>query len=196
MTGVGGQRPARRAARQVVLALGSNLGDRLATMQAGIDNLAAAPGLDMRAVSAVFETSPVGGPGQPDYLNAVLLAVSALPGEDILGYTQAAEHAQARVRSVRWGPRTLDIDIISIDDETSDDPKLTLPHPRAHERAFVLLPWHDVDPGATLPGFGKVGGLIEGPGSDPAVAGGAGGVWRRGDLRLTVRPQATTNQGG
>ena len=196
MTGVRGQQPARSVDREVVLALGSNLGDRLATMQAGIDDLAAAPGLDLRAVSAVFETSPVGGPGQPDYLNAVLLAVSALPGHDILRYTQAAEHAQGRVRTIRWGPRTLDIDIIAIDDEISDEADLTLPHPRAHERAFVLLPWHDVDPGATLPGFGPVAGLIPGPGSDHAAAGGAGAVWRRGDLRLAVRPQATTNQGG
>jgi 2-amino-4-hydroxy-6-hydroxymethyldihydropteridine diphosphokinase len=196
MRRAGGQRPARRAARQVVLALGSNVGDRLAAMQAGVDDLAAAPGLDLRAVSAVYETSPVGGPDQPDYLNAVLLAVSALPGQEILCYTQAAEHAQGRVRTVRWGPRTLDIDIIAVDDEVSDDQGLTLPHPRAHERAFVLLPWHDVDPGATLPGFGPIAGLIAGPGSDPGSSGGAGTVRRRDDLRLTVRPQATTNQGG
>ena len=182
--------------RQVVLALGSNLGDRLATLQAGIDDLAAAPGLDLRAVSAVFETSPVGGPDQPDYLNAVLLAVSALPGQEILRRTQAAEQAEGRVRSVRWGPRTLDVDIIAVDDETSDDPDLTLPHPRAHERAFVLLPWHDVDPGATLPGFGPVAALIAGRASDPGASGGAGTIRRRDDLRLTVRPQEPTNQGG
>ncbi|HEX6930544.1 MAG TPA: 2-amino-4-hydroxy-6-hydroxymethyldihydropteridine diphosphokinase [Streptosporangiaceae bacterium] len=179
--------------RQVVLALGSNLGDRLATIQAGIDDLAAAPGLDLRAVSAVFETSPVGGPDQPDYLNAVLLAVSALPGLEILRCTQAAERAQGRTRTVRWGPRTLDIDIIAIDDEISDDPALTLPHPRAHERAFVLLPWHDVDPGATLPGFGQVAGLIAGPGAGASCA---GTIRRRDDLRLTVRPQPKTTQGG
>ncbi len=187
-------------ARQVVLALGSNLGDRLATIQAGIDDLAVAPGIALRSVSAVFETSPVGGPDQPDYLNAVLLAVSALPGLEILRHTQAAEHAQGRVRTVRWGPRTLDIDIISCDDEISDDPRLTLPHPRAHERAFVLLPWHDVDPGATLPGRGPVAGLLARLGSDAdadRTADGAGGtVRRRDDLRLTVRPQATPNQGG
>ena len=190
--------PASRLAppRQVVLALGSNLGDRLATLQAGIDDLADAPGLDLRAVSAVFETSPVGGPDQPDYLNAVLLAVSALPAKEILARTQAAERAQGRVRSVRWGPRTLDVDIIAVDDETSDDRDLTLPHPRAHERAFVLLPWHDVDPGATLPGFGPVAALIAGPASDPGASGGAGTIRRRDDLRLTVRPQEPTSQGG
>ncbi len=187
-------------ARQVVLALGSNLGDRLATIQAGIDDLAVAPGIALRSVSAVFETSPVGGPDQPDYLNAVLLAVSALPGMEILRHTQAAEHAQGRVRTVRWGPRTLDIDIISCDDEISADPRLTLPHPRAHERAFVLLPWHDVDPGATLPGRGPVAELLAKLGSDAdaeRTADGAGGtVRRRDDLRLTVQPQATPNQGG
>jgi 2-amino-4-hydroxy-6-hydroxymethyldihydropteridine diphosphokinase len=195
MTNGAGQQPPLRG-RQVVLALGSNLGDRLATMQAGIDDLAAVPGLDLRAVSAVFETSPVGGPDQPDYLNVVLLAVSALPAREILRYTQAAEHAQGRVRTVRWGPRTLDIDIIAVGEEVSDDPALTLPHPRAHERAFVLLPWHDVDPGATLPGAGQVAGLVAGPGSDHAAGGGARAVRRRDDLRLTVRPQAPTNQGG
>jgi len=177
------------ATRQVVLALGSNLGDRVATMQAGIDDLAAAPDIELRAVSAVFETSPVGGPDQPDYLNAVVLAASALPCGEILRQTQAAEHAQGRVRTVRWGARTLDIDIIACGDEVSDDPVLTLPHPRAHKRAFVLVPWHDVDPGASLPGYGPVAGLL-------AALGAGGTIRRRDDLRLTVRPQANANQGG
>lgn len=196
------------ATRRVVLALGSNIGDRLASIQAGIDHLAGVPGIDPRGVSAVFETSPVGGPDQPDYLNAVLLACSALPCEQILRHTQAAEQAQGRVRTVRWGPRTLDIDIIACGDEVSDDPRLTLPHPRAHERSFVLLPWHDVDPGATLPGAGPVANLLaalgtaaDGAGGGANSAGGgansAGGtVRRRDDLRLTVRPQADANQGG
>lgn len=184
--------------RLVVLALGSNLGDRLANLQAGIDALAAAPGITATAVSAVFETSPVGGPSQPDYLNAVLLADSDLPAAQLLSRCQAAEQAQGRERRVRWGPRTLDVDIIACGEETSDDPRLTLPHPRAHERAFVLVPWHDVDPDASLPGFGPVAGLIArlGTGSGPAAGTGVGAVWRRGDLRLTVRPQARANQGG
>jgi 2-amino-4-hydroxy-6-hydroxymethyldihydropteridine diphosphokinase len=182
---------AARPARQLVLALGSNLGDRLATLQAGIDDLADVPDIALRAVSAVFETSPVGGPDQPDYLNAVLLAGSTLPCREILRCTQAAEQAQGRVRTLRWGPRTLDIDIIACGDEISDDPELTLPHPRAHERAFVLLPWHDVDPAATLPGSGPVADLVAG-----LRSGTAGTIRRRGDLRLTVRPQASANQGG
>lgn len=177
------------ASRRVVFALGSNLGDRLASLQAGIDDLAGVPGIDLERVSAVFETSPVGGPGQPNYLNAVLLAASALPCEEILRHAQAAEHAHGRVRTVRWGPRTLDIDIIACGEEISADPALTLPHPRAHERAFVLLPWHDVDPGATLPGAGQVADLL-------AALGACGTVRRRADLRLTVRPQTDANQGG
>ena len=189
-------------ARQLVLALGSNLGDRLATLQAGIDALADVPGIALTAVSAVFETSPVGGPEQPDYLNAVLLAESTLPCQAILRLTQAAERALGRVRTVRWGPRTLDIDIIACGEEISDDPALTLPHPRAHERAFVLLPWRDVDPGATLPGSGQVADLVSRLGSglgddgDTGQDGTAGTIRRRGDLRLTVRPQARSNQGG
>ena len=179
-----------RHVRQLVLALGSNLGERLATMQAGVDALAGVPGIALQAVSAVFETSPVGGPDQPDYLNAVLLASSMLPCLEILRCTQAAEHAQGRVRTVRWGPRTLDIDIIACGEEVSDDPTLTLPHPRAHERAFVLLPWHDVDPAATLPGYGKIADLVASLGSGTART-----VRRRSDLRLAVRPEAPADRG-
>lgn len=177
-------------ARQIVLALGSNLGDRLATLQAGINELTQAPGIALRAVSAVFETRPVGGPDQPDYLNAILLATSTLPCQEVLRFTQAAEHAQGRVRTVRWGPRTLDIDIIVCGDEVSADPVLTLPHPRAHERAFVLLPWHDVDPAAILPGSAPVADLVTG--LPPETT---GTVRRRGDLRLTVRPEASGRPG-
>ena len=104
------------------------------------------------AVSPVYETAPVGGPAQPDYLNAVLVAATSLPARAVLDRGQAAEAARRRVRGQRWGPRTLDVDVIVYGDAVSDDPELTLPHPRAHERAFVLAPWHDVDPGAVIPG--------------------------------------------
>jgi 2-amino-4-hydroxy-6-hydroxymethyldihydropteridine diphosphokinase len=147
------------AARTIVLALGSNLGDRLANLQRGLAILCA-PGLRCTAVSAVFETAPVGGPAQDDYLNAVLLAVSALPATEILARCQQAEAALHRVRAVRWGPRTLDVDIIACGDEISADPALTLPHPRAHERAFVLAPWLDVAPDAVLPGQGSIARLL------------------------------------
>lgn len=188
--------------RQVVLALGSNLGDRLANLQAGIDLLTAGPGITPTAVSAVFETSPFGAPevlDQPDYLNAVLLAASDRPAPEILARCQAAEHARGRIRTARWGPRTLDIDIITCGDETSDDPRLTLPHPRAHERAFVLVPWHDADPDAVLPGSGRIAGLIaalETAPVDTAAGAAARTVRRRSDLRLTTKAQAPASQGG
>ncbi len=152
--------------RRVVLALGSNLGDRLANLQAGIDELARGPGLRPAAVSRVYETTPVGGPPQPDYLNAVLIAVSALPAADILLRCLAAERALHRARTVRWGARTLDVDVIACGEETSDDPVLTLPHPRARERAFVLVPWLDADPGARLPGDGPVALLAAASGGE------------------------------
>ena len=145
--------------RPVVLSLGSNLGDRMANLQLGLDVLGAS-GLACRAVSGVYLAAPVGGPAQDDFLNAVLLAESCLPGRDILTRCQAAEAAAGRVRAVRWGPRTLDVDIISYGEQVSDDPELMLPHPRAYERAFVLAPWLEVDPHAELPGWGAVAGLL------------------------------------
>lgn len=147
-------------ARSVVLALGSNLGDRWDTLQGCVDAIARIPEVRIMAVSPVYETVPVGGPPQPDYLNAVLLARTTLGSRALLDRLHEVEAAFDRVREVRWGPRTLDIDIISVAGEVSADPALTLPHPRAHERAFVLAPWHDVDPHAVLPGHGPVAALL------------------------------------
>ncbi len=147
----GNAAPGRPTGTPVVLALGSNLGDRLAHLQAAVDVLCAGPGLHCTAVSPVYETAAVGGPAQPDYLNAVLIVVTGLPPQDLLAATQRIEAGFGRARAERFGPRTLDIDIISYDEEISDDPVLTLPHPRAHERAFVLAPWHDIDPAASRP---------------------------------------------
>jgi 2-amino-4-hydroxy-6-hydroxymethyldihydropteridine diphosphokinase len=144
----------------VVLALGSNLGDRQDILQGAVDAIVGLPGVRVTAVSPVYETVPVGGPAQPDYLNAVVLADVARPARELLDRLHEIEAAFDRVRLVRWGPRTLDIDIIVFDSERSDDPELTLPHPRAHERAFVLAPWHDVDPGAALPGHGPVAEVL------------------------------------
>jgi 2-amino-4-hydroxy-6-hydroxymethyldihydropteridine diphosphokinase len=165
---------------KVVLALGSNLGDRLANLQAGLDTLGAEPGLAEVAVSPVYETDPVGGPAQPDYLNAVLVAQTSLPAHAVLDRCQAAETALGRVRRQRWGPRTLDADVIVYADLVSDDPELTLPHPRAHERAFVLAPWHDVDPGAAIPGRGPVADLL--------AAVGCAGIRLRTDAKLQPPP--------
>lgn len=162
--------------RPVVLALGSNLGDRLANLRAGLATLAADGEITVTAVSPVYETAPIGGPDQPDYLNAVILALTALSPRAVLSRAQAAEQALGRVRTERWGPRTLDVDVICVGDERSDDPALTLPHPRARERAFVLMPWLDADPAATLPGEGTVADLAGRIGCD--------GVKRRDDLSL------------
>ena len=165
----------------VVLALGSNLGDRQDILQGAVDAIVGLPGVRVTAVSPVYETVPVGGPAQPDYLNAVVLAVTTQPARDLLDRLHEIEAAFDRVRLVRWGPRTLDLDIIVVGGERSDNPELTLPHPRAHERAFVLAPWHDVDPDAALPGHGPVAELL-------AQADRTG--LRRSNLRLEV-PEGT-----
>jgi len=153
-------RPPAPAARSVVLALGSNLGDRRDILQGSVDAIAAIPEVQLMAVSPVYETVPVGGPPQPDYLNAVLLARTTLLSRALLDRLHEVEAAFSRMREVRWGPRTLDIDVITVEGETSNDPELTLPHPRAHERAFVLAPWHDVEPEAVLPGHGAIAALL------------------------------------
>jgi 2-amino-4-hydroxy-6-hydroxymethyldihydropteridine diphosphokinase len=148
-------------ARPAVLALGSNLGDRRDILQGGVDAIAGLAGVRVTALSPVYETLPVGGPPQPDYLNAVAVVHTSLPSLELLDRLHEIEAAFDRVRLVRWGPRTLDIDIITVAGERSDDPVLTLPHPRAHERAFVLAPWHDADPDAVLPGYGPVAELLD-----------------------------------
>jgi 2-amino-4-hydroxy-6-hydroxymethyldihydropteridine diphosphokinase len=161
MTPAPAQAPAPEPGHAVVLSLGSNLGDRLANLQRGVDLLCGPGGaLAGTALSSVYETAPVGGPPQDDYLNAVLLGRSALPCADILRRCLAAESELGRVRTQRWGPRTLDADVIACGDEVRPDPALTLPHPRAHERAFVLAPWLEADPAAVLPGRGPVADLL------------------------------------
>ena len=146
--------------RRAVLSVGSNLGDRLGTLQGCVQAIGALPDTDVLARSPVYETAPVGGPAQPDYLNAVLIIDTGLAPRALLTATQRIEADFGRVRAERYGPRTLDIDIISYDEEVSGDPVLTLPHPRARERAFVLAPWRDVDPAAVLPGHGPVAALL------------------------------------
>jgi 2-amino-4-hydroxy-6-hydroxymethyldihydropteridine diphosphokinase len=149
--------------KRAVLSLGSNLGNRLETLQGAIDALEDTPGVRIKAVSPVYETEPWGvEPGsQPSYFNAVVVLKTTLPPSSLLERAHAVEEAFHRVRDERWGARTLDVDIVSYADVVSDDPQLTLPHPRAHERAFVLAPWHDVDPDAQLPGRGAVADLLD-----------------------------------
>jgi dihydropteroate synthase len=148
--------------RAVVLAIGANLGDRLETLRAAVTAIGQLPGTEVTAVSPVYQTAPVGGPEQPDYLNAVLTARTGLSPDDLLSRLHEIEAEHGRVREVRFGPRTLDIDIVSYAGQVSDDPVLTLPHPRARERPFVLAPWHDIDPEAVLPGEygGRVADLL------------------------------------
>ena len=131
-----------------VLSLGSNLGDRLAMLRLGLAIL------EPSAVSPVYETAPWGGVEQGDFLNVI--ALCRWDAAEAWRRAVAAETAAARVRDVRWGPRTLDVDVVWA---SGTDPALELPHPRAHERAFVLVPWLDVDPSAELPGVGRVAEL-------------------------------------
>jgi 2-amino-4-hydroxy-6-hydroxymethyldihydropteridine diphosphokinase len=142
---------------RAVLGLGANLGDRAATLQAAVDELAAETSIV--AVSAIFETTPVGGPAQPDFYNAVVVIDTELTAVELLELAHRIETTARRVRTERWGPRTLDVDVVTYGDQCSDDPALTLPHPRAHERGFVLLPWLDADPQARLDGWGSVAQL-------------------------------------
>jgi 2-amino-4-hydroxy-6-hydroxymethyldihydropteridine diphosphokinase len=143
---------------RAVLGLGSNLGDRAATLHAAVDGLAAET--RVVAVSAIFETTPMGGLPQPDYYNAVVIVDTDRSAAELLELAHRLESAAARVRLERWGPRTQDVDLLAYEGVRSDDPELTLPHPRAHERAFVLLPWLDVDPDAQLEGIGPVAELV------------------------------------
>jgi 2-amino-4-hydroxy-6-hydroxymethyldihydropteridine diphosphokinase len=171
--------PDTEPVRRVVLALGSNLGDRLELLQGAVDALADTPGLRVVGVSPVYETDPVGGPDQPDYLNAVVVAEGRLSARTLLERAQAVENAFGRVREERWGPRTLDVDVVAVGDLEVREPDLEVPPPRAVERAFVLVPWLDVDAAAVLPGAGPVAALVERLGRD--------GVRRRDDLDLVVQ---------
>jgi 2-amino-4-hydroxy-6-hydroxymethyldihydropteridine diphosphokinase len=166
--------------KTAVLSLGGNLGNRLENLQGAIDALEDTPGVRVKAVSPVYETEPWGvEPGtQPPYLNAVVLVKTTLPPSSLLERAHAVEEAFDRVRTERWGARTVDVDIVTYADEVSDDPALTLPHPRARQRAFVLRPWLDVEPEAQLPGAGRVADLLGGVAQE--------GVAVRDDLELRL----------
>ena len=134
------------------LGLGSNLGDRLGNLQSAVDQLDAQVDLRVVASSRVWETDPVGGPAQPDYLNAVLQVETALAPHGLLEACQRVEAALHRERDLRWGPRTIDIDILLFDDLSMNDPDLTVPHPRLQVRAFAVLPLMELVPELVLPG--------------------------------------------
>jgi len=170
-----------RPIRRCVVSIGSNLGDRLAKLQGAVDSLADTPDVAVTAVSSVYETEPVGAPeGSGPFLNAVVLLDTTLPARVLLDRAQAIETAFGRERAgVVNAPRTLDVDLVVVGDRRADDDTLVLPHPRAHERAFVLLPWSEVEPDAELPGSGPVSELAEKVGTE--------GVVRRDDLVLETR---------
>jgi 2-amino-4-hydroxy-6-hydroxymethyldihydropteridine diphosphokinase len=137
--------------RTAYLGLGSNVGDRLATLQRAVDGLHATEGLAILRSSRIYETEPVGGPPQPRYLNAVLEARTSLGARELLDACRRVERSLGRERLVRWGPRTIDIDILTYGEERIDDPDLVIPHPRMHQRAFVLAPLLELDADPPLP---------------------------------------------
>lgn len=146
-----------------VLSLGSNLGDREQNIRDAVADIAATPGVRLEASSGLVETAAVKPAGvdesAPAYLNAIVRVVTTLSAADLLAATAAIELHHGRVRAVRWGDRTLDIDMVTYGDLKQEDSALTLPHPRAAERSFVLVPWLEIDPQAVLPGIGRVDAL-------------------------------------
>jgi len=163
---------------KATISLGSNLGDRFQYLQNALDSINSLTGTQVHSVSPVFETDPVGGPDQGQYLNAVAVVKTILSPEQFLAATQEIELAQDRERNERWGPRTLDIDLLAMDTEVRSTLELELPHPRAHERAFVLLPWSLLDPDYVIPGKASVVDLLENLNVE--------GVHFRNDLTLVV----------
>lgn len=147
------------------VALGSNLGNPVATVDAAIDAMAALRGSILRAMSSLYRTAPIGLSDQlrrqPDFINAVVAIDTRLPARDLLDELFRVEAEFGRVRSVRNAPRTLDLDLILYGELIQDDPQLTLPHPRMHERAFVLAPLAEIAPGLIVPGRGPVAELLE-----------------------------------
>ncbi len=158
-------RPERlRPSVPAVLALGSNLGDREATIRAAVADLDASDGIRVEQLSPLVETPALKLTGvdhsAPAYLNAVVVVSTVLGPHDLLDAVNAVEQQHGRVREERWGDRTLDIDIVDYDGRELDDERLTLPHPRAWERGFVLVPWHAIRPDAELAGHGRIDLLI------------------------------------
>jgi len=162
--------------RKVVYSIGSNLGDRLGNVQGAVDAISDTPDVIVVDVSSVYETTPVGGPADsPLFLNIVVVAETTLEPQTLVERAFAIEEAYGRARDdERWGPRTLDVDLIMVGNAIVDQEDLRLPHPLAHQRAFVLVPWYEVDPTAEIVGKGAIGDLLSN--AD------ASGVVRRDDL--------------
>ena len=163
--------------RKVVFSLGSNLGDRLANLQGAVDAIRDTPDVIVVDVSSVYETAPVDSPeGSPDFLNLVIVAETTLEPRTLLERAQAIEDAFGRERTEINGPRTLDVDLVMVGNSEIDQPDLTVPHPRAHQRGFVLVPWSEIDPAAELPGHGPIRPLLDQMSTDELT--------RRDDLEI------------
>ncbi len=164
--------------RRAVISIGSNLGERRVNLQGAIDSLADTPEVWVTAVSSVYETEPIDSPeDSKQFLNAIVLLDTTLSARTLLDRAQAVESAYGRDHgSERNAPRTLDVDLIVVGDRRADEDDLTLPHPRAGERAFVLAPWFELEPEAEIPGVGAVAELLEKTGRD--------GVALRSDIEL------------
>ena len=143
---------------KAVISLGANIGDAKANLDLAIGLLREAT--EVIAVSSYSQTKPVGGPEQPDYLNAVAIVESELPAKDLLAVLNGIETAMGRTREIHWGPRVIDLDLIQYGGLLVSDEKLTLPHPRAHERRFVLAPWFEIEPEAILLTHGRISDLL------------------------------------
>lgn len=143
------------------VALGSNLGNPVVTIDAAIEALAALRGSILKAMSSLYRTAPVGLKRQPDFINAVVALDTRLAAKELLDELFAVEIQFGRRRSVKNAPRTLDLDLLLFGDSVQSDPELTLPHPRMHERAFVLVPLAEIAPDAVIPGRGPVAALLE-----------------------------------
>lgn len=143
---------------KAVIALGSNIGDPKENLDLAIGLMREAT--EVRAISSYYATKPVGYEDQPDFLNAICIVDSELPAMELLNMLQGIEKAMGRERTVKWGPRSIDLDLIQYGDLISKAEELTLPHPRAHERKFVLEPWHEIDPDAILITHGKIADLL------------------------------------
>ena len=143
---------------KAVISLGANIGDTKANLDLAIGLLREAT--EVIAVSSYSQTKPIGGPEQPDYLNAVVIVESELPAKDLLALLNGIETAMGRTREIHWGPRVIDLDLIQYGGLLVNDEKLTLPHPRAHQRRFVLAPWLEIEPEAVLLTHGRISDLI------------------------------------
>jgi 2-amino-4-hydroxy-6-hydroxymethyldihydropteridine diphosphokinase len=144
---------------KAVIALGSNLGNRELNIDSAIAELAKI--IEITHLSTNHETDPVGGPEQPKYLNAILIAETQLDPHELLISMLEIENKLGRKREIHWGPRTIDLDLIVVGDEVVVSDVLVLPHPRAHERKFVLEPWLEIDPTAQIPGLGLVESILQ-----------------------------------